>query len=167
MDSWIHAVLPAPSALLAIGAVLFWKHKRQRSVVLRGVTALGLVGLCCLPSALVQVFLAARGQSPTSFAGTELVPVFLVGWWVLSGGASVIALFEASAEAISGHRSATLLDNLPWYWVLLALQWGILVTLLLPHFGARFRWSSPRLWLIGGAVALNSALGIQWPWWGT
>ena len=75
--------------------------------------------------------------------------------------------FSKLGEAIGGQRSATLLDHLPWFWVLLALQSALLVGLLLPCFGARFRWSAPRLWLVGAGVALNSALALHWPWWGS
>lgn len=167
MEALVSAALPAPSALLAIGAALFWRHKHQGSAVLRAVTALGWIGVCSLPVALCQVGLAASGSLSTSFGAQELLTLLLVGWWVLAGGASVIALFEASLAALGAGRSATLLDHLPWFWLLLAIQWALLVWLLLPCFGARFRWTHKRLWLIGGAVALNAALGLGWPWWGT
>lgn len=165
MSDLFIAVASLPSALLAVGAAAFWRAKRMDSVVLRFMGALGWIGLCTLPAVLVQALtlLAGGGDLPW----TQVLQIGLLGWWVLAGGSSVIAVFEASAKAVSGHRESTMLDNWPWFWALLALQCALLIVLLWPALGRKFTWKHPRLRLTGAALLLNSLTAVSWPWWGT
>ena len=76
-----------------------------------------------------------------------------------------MALFEATARAVTGHRSSTMFDNVHWYLALTALQTAILVALLLrrrrPFHRDRFALG------IGVACLCNGLIAAPWPWWGT
>jgi hypothetical protein len=165
MPDFFNAVASLPSALFAVGAAAFWRAKRLDSMVLRFMGALGWIGLCTLPAVLVQALTFDAGGGDQAWS--QMLPIVLLGWWVLAGGSSVIAVFEASAKAISGHRQSTMLDNWPWFWALLALQCAVLIVLLWPALGRKFTWKHPRLWLTAAALLLNSLTAVSWPWWGT
>jgi hypothetical protein len=155
-----------PSALFAVGAAIFLRARRMDSVVLRFMAALGWIGLCTLPAVLVQgITLVATGRH--GIEGLQALQMSLVSWWVLAGGSSVIAVIEASAKAISGHRQATMLDNWPWFWALLSMQCALLIYLLWPTLGPKFNWKRTRLLQVSAVLLLNSLTAIHWPWWGT
>ena len=85
--------------------------------------------------------------------------------WVLLGGGSVIAVFEATVYDLTGHRQSTMLDNLHVFLALTALQCAPFVAILARR--SEWRWRDPVALSIGAAFLVNALLGACWPWWGT
>jgi hypothetical protein len=148
-------------------AGLFLFAKRTEPTTLRLARALGWTVLCCTPAILVQDVIVLGGFSSSTFELSDCGFALPFQTWVLPGGYVVQQVFESNAEAISGHRQSTMMDNIPIY-VSLTLLW------LLPWaavVAARLRRGPLRRDLIVALVAVvllaNSIAGTRWPWWGT
>jgi hypothetical protein len=97
-----------------------------------------------------------------------LIP--LVGWSFNAGGYTIRLLFEATVgplESLIGHRSATVMSNLPYFWFLVVIQVSIIALI----FALRYRhcqklvdWFSITLGLL---FLVNSLINVRWFWAGT
>lgn len=100
----------------------------------------------------------------------RLIMTPLVGWPFNAGGFTVRYVFEATVEPLEwlvGHRSSTVLSNMPYYAFLLLVQGSILATLF------AWRYKKQRTckdWLaicLGVLFLVNSLLNVTWFWAGT
>ncbi len=160
-------LLTLPSLGFLFCVVRFWTRRREPGRFARTSAALGWIATCSLPALLWQVSSGPLSGGGPGLRLRDLPHVLGIGWWVLTGGGTVAAVFERTAKAVSGHRQMTMIDNWPWFWTLLAGQLALLVALLVPRLGPRFRWRDARLWGVGLIVAINAGLAVRWPWWGS
>jgi len=93
-----------------------------------------------------------------------------LGWPFNTGGYTVRCLFEATVEPLEllvGHRSATVLSNMPYYLLLMAVQASIIAFV----FAIRYKSRRTLLdWLpISLAILflINSFVNVSWFWAGT
>lgn len=156
-------LLGLPSLTLLASLYLLARRRLRSELPLRLGSAVGVCALAAFPPTLYQAL--PMGGAKTS--ALETLGLTLVAWWVLLGGVSVVATFEATAQLVSGHRQMTMIDNWPWFLALVLVQTSLLAAFLAPRFGPGATWKSPRLWLIFAAVAINAACAVDWPWWGS
>ena len=121
-----------------------------------------------LPAGIAQSLGVIEGTSGAQLWVRLLVPFFGVPF--NTGGCTTRIVFELLVEPLEflvGDRSATVMSNLWFYLVLLAVQ----VALVAVVFAVRCRHRQPKSdpVVIGLAVAVlvNSLLNVTWPWWGT
>ncbi len=127
----------------------------------------GWLVLWVLPAVVAQAVFNGAGMSSSSFAIADLFAMLPWSWSVLLGGATVQAVFEETAKALSGHRQSTMMDNFPWY---LALTWVqlALVSLFCALRRPKAKSFADRVSITFGMLVLINALcGIAWPWWGS
>jgi len=155
------AVLYAPAVFLAYAVFV----SRRRPEPPRWAAALSWLALWTLPALAYQIVWWASDASPYAGSASALAQAAPVGLWVLLGGRSVVELFEATARALTGHRNATMLDNVHVYLVYTFLQCSILVGIL-KRRDRDFR-RDPVALGVGAAVMANAFLASRWPWWGS
>lgn len=151
--------------LACIGLFLF--AERTEPTALRLARGLGWCVLCCTPAILAQDVMLAGGFSSTSFNLAGYLFGLPFQTWVLPGGYIVQQVFESSAKAISGHRQATMMDNVPIYFALTLLwllPWATVIAARLRR--GRLR-KDPVVIPVAIVLLANSIAGIAWPWWGT
>jgi len=80
------------------------------------------------------------------------------------------SVFEASVshlEWLVGHRSATVLSNMPYYWFLLLIQGGILAGLFAWRYRKKQTYKDWFVICMGGLFLVNSLTNVRWFWAGT
>jgi hypothetical protein len=156
--------------LVSLGGLVWFFLTRTRSEGLCGrfVQALGALALAALVADLAQVTAAMGGWiwPEVSFSPGTLALALPLSWLVACGGWSVQGVFELTAKAVTGHRRDTLMDNLPYFAGLTALQMG-LVALVVALCWRRPRWRDPAVVCAFALALANGLAGITWPWWGT
>ncbi|MFB0525740.1 MAG: hypothetical protein ACETVZ_09360 [Phycisphaerae bacterium] len=159
------------SALLIwlICCVVFWKRKK------RGLWTYFLLGwalqlVLSLPAGVWQgVFRWPHiSSSAPLLARVFLTP--LVGWPFNTGGYTVRCIFEATVEPLEwlvGHRSATVLSNMPYYLLLMTAQGSILAIIFAFKYKRRKNladWVPISLAIL---FLINSFANVSWFWAGT
>lgn len=127
----------------------------------------GWLVLWVLPAIAAQLAWLRFGQSVYSMQGSDWIAIALWPSWVHLGGASAIELFEATAKSVSGHRQMTLMDNLPWFLLLVGVQTAVLASVFAWRFKSAQRLRDPLLIALGLAALANALCGVCWPWWGS
>lgn len=144
----------------------WWSWKERRGFAGHLLPAVGWLTLWAFPAAVAQLLDQGLGHGRSSFDLADLARMAPFSWWVLLGGHTVQLAFEETAQAVTGHRQMTMIDNWPYYAALTYAQ-----TLLVGAAAAwRSRdrsWSDPLLVALGILVLTNAALGLRWPWWGS
>jgi len=94
----------------------------------------------------------------------------LVGWPFNTGGYTVRWVFEATVgplEPLVGHRSATVLSNMPYYALLMAVQASVIAAV----FAFRYKRRKTLIdWVpicLGILFLINSFGNVRWFWAGT
>jgi len=152
---WIPSLLPIAGLVLLLA-------RRTRPRWLR---ALGWLTLWTLAAVVYQIVWWFSPDSHYSVDLPNALRASPIGLWVLMGGRSVISVFEATARAITGHRSSTMVDNAHVFLAYTAIQCAVLVAILVRR---QRPWrKDPVALAIGALVLLNGLLGSHWPWWGT
>lgn len=147
-----------PGVLVAYGLFAFVRGRNRP----RWASALGWLALWILPAIVVQGVWLMGHYSASAISALAAVPASA---WVLLGGGSVIAVFEATVYDLTGHRQFTMLDNMHVFLALTALQCAPFVAILARRSVSR--WRDPVALAIGAAFLVNALLGVRWPWWGT
>lgn len=148
-------------------AALFLTSKRTEPALLRFARGFGWTVLCCLPAILVQDVLLVGGFTSTTFHLEEIFLGLPFQTWVLPGGHVVQHVFESSAKSISGHRQATMMDNVPIYYtftLLWLLPWAALIAARLRRGPLRKDWVALPVAIL---LLANAIAGSSWPWWGS
>jgi len=156
MPAWI--VFGLPAILVGYGLFAFGRGLNRP----RWASALGWLALWILPAIVVQCAWLMSRYSATALSTLMAVPASA---WVLLGGGSVIAVFEATVYDLTGHRQSTMFDNIHVFLALTALQCAPFVAILVRR--SESRWRDPVALAIGAAFLVNALLGARWPWWGT
>ena len=152
---WIPSLLPLAGLL-----ILLARRARPRWLI-----ALGWLTLWTLPALAYQTAWWVWPGTKYSVDWWDALRASPIGLWVLMGGRSVIAIFEATARDITGHRSSTMIDNTHVFLAYTAIQCAILVAILVRR---KRPWRKDPVALAMGALfLLNGLLGSCWPWWGS
>lgn len=148
-------------------AILRLRSRPNAGVVRRFAEACGRLSLWAIPAIAVQdVMWLASGGSVWSRIEDSLL-AFPMQWWVLAGGASVQAFFEAYAREISGHRQSTMIDNWVIYWSATLVWTSIWSGAYVALRGAAGRAAANGARALPWLFLVNALLGVTWPWWGT
>ena len=151
---WVLLYLPA---VLPAYSVVRWFRDRSTK---GWVHALGWMTLCVIPALIYQSIWWVSAASPYSASGSSVLLAAPVGLWVLLGGWSCVAVFEATVRDLTGHRMMTMVDNAHVFVVLIVIQTAIVVAVLIRAKPALRR-------AIGAGVLGNALLASHWPWWGS
>ncbi len=158
-DPMIWFVLYAPSLLLLYSLFVL---RRNRP---RWVAALGWLTLWILPALVYQSVWWVWPGSPYSAAWHEVLGAAPIGLGVLLGGRSVVEVFEATAQGLTGHRISTVFDNLHLFLALAVIECTLFIAILVRRDRPRRR--DPVALAIGAAFLCDALLAAHWPWWGT
>jgi len=94
----------------------------------------------------------------------------LVGWPFNAGGFTARYVFEATVEPLEwlvGHRSSTVLSNMPYYAFLLLVQGSILAAIFAWRYKEQKRHKDRFVICLGVLFLINSLLNVTWFWAGT
>jgi len=161
---------PALFLLILLGCLFVFWRKSTRNFWVCFLFGWGWQILFSIPAGIWQCIL---GWPHIDVSGSPiwlrfLVPV--VGWPFNAGGYTVRQIFEATVgplEWLVGHRSATVMSNMPYYLFLMAIQLSILAFI----FALRYKKHRKLLdWLIialAGLFLANSLANVKWFWAGT
>ena len=164
-------VLHIGPALLIIFACcfIFWRRKTH------GFWAYFLLGwtlqvLFSLPAGIWQGLFLWPHISSSSPLITRVFLTPLLGWPFNAGGFTVRCVFEATVvplEWLVGHRTMTVLSNMPYYAFLLFVQGSILAALFALRYNKRRTSKDWFVVCMGVLFLVNSLLNVTWFWAGT
>lgn len=167
----MYFLIPIISVLiiLMVGVIVFLFGKKH------GFWSYFLLGwafqiLLSLPTGILQ---AVMGWPHNSVSGTPLwtrLMIPLAGWPFNAGGFTIRFVFEASVshlEWLVGHRSATVLSNMPYYAFLLLIQGSILAGVFAWRYRKKQTYKDWFVVCIGVLFLVNSLINIRWFWAGT
>ena len=159
-----------PALLIWLLCIVVFLVKKKHGLWTYFLLGWALQLLLSLPAGIWQ---AVRGWPHISIEGSPLWLRFLtplMGWPFNTGGYTVRYVFETTVESLEwlvGHRSATVLSNMPYYLFLMVVQ----VTVLAFVFAIRYKREKTLLdWLPVSLVVLfliNSIANVRWFWAGT
>ena len=144
-------------------------RNRKRSWFYQWQRGLGWIALCVAPFPIWQALAGSISGTGFSSIGESLTQLALVpgSWWILTGGETVIAIFEENVKDWTGHRRDTMFDNLHVFALLTIAQTLILSGIASLRFHKGKNWRDPILLGIGLFSAINAAMGMHWMWFGT
>jgi hypothetical protein len=153
--------------IVLVCCFVFWRRKTH------GFGAYFLLGwtlqiLFSLPAGIWQGINAWPHISISGLWGRFATPLF--GWPFNTGGYTIRCLFEATVEPLEwlvGHRSATVLSNMPYYSFLLFVQGSILAGLFAWRYKKRRKCKDWFIICLGVLFLINSFLNVTWFWAGT
>ena len=124
--------------------------------------------LLSIPAGIWQGIFAWPHIDVSGFMARILTP--FVGWPFNAGGYTIRWIFEATVvplEWLVGHRSATVLSNMPYYLFLMVFQGSIIAII----FAIRYkRRKTLKDWIpicLGILFLINSFVNVKWFWAGT
>jgi len=124
--------------------------------------------LLSLPTGIWQAVMGWPHINVSGSIRRLLIP--FTGWPFNAGGYTLRSVFEASVshlEWLVGHRSATVLSNMPYYWFLLLIQGGILAGLFAWRYRKKQTYKDWFVICMGGLFLVNSLTNVRWFWAGT
>jgi hypothetical protein len=158
-------------ALFILALCIFlWPRRSKLGLGYGFLLGWALQVLLSLPAGLWQVIFSWPHICSSGSLLKRLVLVPLTGWPFNAGGYTMRRVFEATVEPLEwlvGHRSATVMSNITYYWLLLVVQGSVLA------IAFAFRYKSRRTlvdWLIlclGILFLVNSFANVTWFWAGT
>jgi hypothetical protein len=165
----MYLIISAISALiiLAAGAILFFLGKKHG---FWGYFLLGWVFqiLLSLPAGFWQALAGWPHIDVSGFGRRLLIP--FIGWPFNAGGFTVRTVFETTVgplEFLVGHRSSTVLSNMPYYAFLLLIQGSILAGLFAWRYKKKQTYKDWFVICMGGLFLVNSLINVRWFWAGT
>ena len=154
--------------LICFGTLLVFLRRKTHGFRAYFLLGWALQILLSLPAGIWQAIMGWPGISLSGFGKRLLIP-FIV-WPFNAGGYSIRWIFETTVgplEFLVGHRSATVLSNMPYYSFLLFVQGSIVAAI----FAWRYRKKQPfkDIFILCMAVLflLNSLFNVRWFWAGT
>ncbi len=148
---------------------IFWRRKTHGfwEYFLLGWT---LEILLSLPAGIWQ---SLKGWTHIDLSGSPLwgrLLVPLLGWPFNTGGYTIRCIFEATVEHLEwlvGHRSMTVLSNMPYYAFLLIVQGSVLAALFAWRCKKRRIYKDWFVVCMGVLFLVNSLANVTWFWAGT
>jgi hypothetical protein len=126
--------------------------------------------LFSLPTGICQSLV---GWPHISVSGSSIwsrLMIPLAGWPFNAGGFTVRSVFELTVEPLEwlvGHRSVTVLSNMPYYGFLLLVQAGILAILFAWRYKKRGTYKDRFVICMAVLFLVNSLLNVTWFWAGS
>jgi hypothetical protein len=164
----LHALVAALILLFGIRVL----RKRRRGLASNFLLGWALQVLLCMPAGLYQAMNAWPhiAFSTDSSLWWRMVWVPLVGWPFNAGGLTVSWMFEATVENLEwlvGHRSATVMSNVHYFWFLLAVQGSLIALLFSLRYTKKKGLFDPFIVCLAVIFLINSMLNVRWFWAGT
>lgn len=124
--------------------------------------------LFSLPAGIWQSFAGWPHISVSSIWSRLMIP--LVGWPFNTGGLTTRLVFEATVEPLEwlvGHRTATVLSNMPYYAFLLLIQTGILAAVFAWRYKKCRTYRDVFVICMAVLFLVNSLINVTWFWAGS
>jgi len=140
---------------------------KKRTLILRTVLMQFLIGGVV---GLIQSSTLLRGLHSTTVNWPAALIIPIAGIPFNTGGFTTRFAFEALVEPLGsfvGHRSATVMSNLPFYLLLLLLQVAFVVLLVYARYRKTKTSKDWFIIVVFITVFINGLINIMWPWWGT
>ncbi len=165
---FLTSIMPA-LIILTAGVIVFLLGKKH------GFWSYFLLGwafqiLLSLPTGFWQ---SLEGWPHSSVSGTPLwtrLIIPLAGWPFNAGGFTVRTVFETTVgplESLVGHRSSTVLSNMPYYAFLLLIQGSLLAGVFAWRYRKKQTYKDWFVICIGVLFLVNSLINVRWLWAGT
>jgi hypothetical protein len=147
-------------------------RKRRRGLGSSFLLGWALQVLLSLPAGLYQAINSWPhiAFSADSFVWWRMIWVPLVGWPFNAGGLTVSWIFEATVgnlEWLVGHRSATVMSNVHYFWLLLAVQGSLIALVFSMRYTKKKKLFDPFIICLAVLFLINSILNVRWFWAGT
>lgn len=165
-----YVIYGGPGILILLGCCLvFWLKKTH------GFWAYFLLGwalqvLLALPAGIWQAINLWPHIASSAPLWKRLLTTPLMGWSFNAGGFTVRSVFEATVEPLEwlvGHRSATVMSNMPYYAFLLLVQGSILAIFFAWRYKRQKKYKDWFVICMGVLFLVNSLLNVRWFWAGT
>lgn len=130
--------------------------------------AFGVLSLSVIPAVVVQTVGIFAGMYRVTFSVEDWFTGLGLQFWALAGGLVVQSPFDRWVKDLTGHRQATMIDNLHVYaaaTVLWLLAWAWWITRGVHDGGSA--GCARRARIAAFVVGTNALLGITFPWWGS
>ncbi len=166
MPLLIIALAGPPVLILLIAGLLLFKTKSKKTAILI-FYGYALQVLLALPAGIYQT-LMHDNFSNSPWIERFLIP--LLGDTFNAGGYTIMFLFEHTVEQLEwlvGHRTWTVISNMPYYVFLLAIQASVLAFLFAIRYKKRGSLKDPIIIALGILFLINSLASVNWTWWGT
>ena len=159
-----------PALLIILACCfVFWRRKTH------GFWAYFLLGwtlqiLLSLPAGIWQGAFGWFGISSSAPLRQRIFLMPLLGWPFNAGGYTIRCIFEATVEPLEwlvGHRSMTVLSNMPYYAFLLLIQGSILAALFARRYKKQRTYKDRFVVCMGVLFLVNLLLNVTWFWGGT
>lgn len=165
-------ILHALTAILILLVGISVLRKRRRGLASNFLLGWALQVLLSVPAGLYQAINSWPhiAFSADSFLWWRMVWVPLVGWPFNAGGLTVSWIFEATVEDLEwlvGHRSATVLSNVHYFWFLSAVQGSLIALLFSLRYTKKKKLFDPFIICTAVLFLINSMLNVRWFWAGT
>jgi hypothetical protein len=164
----LHALVAILILLVGISVL----RKRRRGLASNFLLGWALQVLFSLPAGLYQAIMSWPhiAFSADSFLWWRMIWVPLVGWPFNAGGLAVSWIFEATVQPLEwlvGHRSATVMSNVHYFWFLLAVQGSLIAILFSLRYTRKKKLFDPFIICLAVLFLINSMLNVKWFWAGT
>ncbi|MHC4457632.1 MAG: hypothetical protein ACYS0I_11190 [Planctomycetota bacterium] len=156
--------------LILLGCCFIFSRKGRHSFWAYFLLGWSLQIVLSLPAGIWQAFFSWPHISTSAPLWNRIFFVPLLGWFFNAGGYTVRYVFEATVvplEWLVGHRSMTVLSNMPYYLFLMAVQVSILALIFALRYKSRKTF---RDWVpicLGILFLINSFANVKWFWAGT
>ncbi|MHC4061499.1 MAG: hypothetical protein ACYSR6_07805 [Planctomycetota bacterium] len=165
-------ILHALAAVLILLVGIRVLRKRRRGLVSNFLLGWAFQVLLSIPAGLYQ---AIRSWPHISFGADSallwrMVWVPLVGSPFNAAGFTVTRIFEATVrplEWLVGHRTATVMSNVHYFWFLLAVQGCLIAVLFALRYMKKRKLLDPFIICLAVLFLINSMLNVKWFWAGT
>jgi hypothetical protein len=158
-------------ALLILALCIFlWPRRSNLGLGYGFLLGWALQVLLSLLAGLWQAVFGWPHISSSDSLSRRLILIPLTGWPFNAGGYTVRWVFEATVEPLEwlvGHRSATVMSNMPYYWFLLAVQGSVLAILFALRYKRRKTLVDWLILCLGILFLVNSFTNVTWFWAGT
>ncbi|MBN2514083.1 MAG: hypothetical protein JXB18_14185 [Sedimentisphaerales bacterium] len=164
------AILHSALLLACIAAGIVAARTTGRSWARGFFIALGAMAILALPAGIWQAVFGWPGISLGGGPVLERLIIPFIGWPFNAGGWTIQYLFETTVEPLEwlvGHRSATVLSNMSYYWFLLAVQSAVFAAIAACCCRKNTRPCHIVLVLLLIIYLANSIINVRWFWAGT
>ncbi len=159
-----------PALLLLLACGIIFRRKKEHGFWAYFLLGWTLQVLLSLPAGIWQAINLWPHIASSMPLWRRLFIIPLEGWSFNTGGFTIRYVFEATVEPLEwlvGHRSSTVLSNMPYYWFLLFVQGSILAILFAWRYKRHRKFKDWSVICVGILFLINSLVNVKWFWAGT